>query len=159
MNDIITITGRNLVIDYRAREWCKIPYPGHPKGCPNYDMRDSCPPRAYKIEDFIELSLPMYLVLERFNLLSHTRRMKYLHPNWSERQIKCVLYWQNGVNGRLTNHCIYVTRENPGYTWTICPEAMGINVIKTVKLLNIPIKTHPTDLVIKVGLVGFKLHH
>ncbi len=36
------------------------------------------------------------------------------------------------------------------------PLAMGVNIIKTVKNLGIPIKTHPIEQVIKVGLVGYR---
>ena len=32
---------KELVIDMRAREWCKMTYPGHPNGCPNYDHKDT----------------------------------------------------------------------------------------------------------------------
>ncbi|KKK81159.1 hypothetical protein LCGC14_2816310, partial [marine sediment metagenome] len=32
---ILEVTN-DLIIDHRAREWCKLPYPNHPRGCPNY---------------------------------------------------------------------------------------------------------------------------
>ena len=35
-----------VVVDYRARDWCRLPYPDHPRGCPNFGRRADCPPMA-----------------------------------------------------------------------------------------------------------------
>ena len=32
-------------IDVDMRNLCYQPYPGHPKRCPNYGVKASCPPR------------------------------------------------------------------------------------------------------------------
>lgn len=144
-----------LVIDYRSREWCKLPYPDHPHGCPNYNYKATCPPRVCLVEDYIDLDRPLWLVVEPFDLASHISRMRTKHPDWSVRQLKCVLYWQGGVNSRLGKGCQELASAVGGI-YTICPEAMGVQVIKTTKRTGIPIKPRPDGYVFKVGLVGFK---
>ena len=145
-------------IDERARNgvWCTLPYPNHKKGCPNYGKRDTCPPKAPKFEDITKP--PYFAVWVTFNLKEHARRMKEKHPKWSERQCRCVLYWQNTVRKRL-KELSYMVKEiyEKEYGELIVleiPEANGINVFKLSKNLPIgPLKVNP-DLVIKIMLVA-----
>ncbi|KKN62620.1 hypothetical protein LCGC14_0510310 [marine sediment metagenome] len=151
----IEVTGR-LVIDYRAREWCRLPYPDHPKGCPNFDHKLICPPQVCLIEEFVDLDHSLWLVVESFDLQEHVERMKARHSGWSDRQARNVLYWQGSVNKKLRLACESHVKTVGG-VWTICPEAMGVNVIQTAKQVGLPIKARPTSLVFKIGLVGFQL--
>ena len=144
-----------LVIDYRAREWCRLPYPSHPRGCPNYDHKAICPPKVCLVEDFVDLDRPLWLVVEPFDLAGHMARMRANLPEWSDRQLRCVIYWQGGVNKRLEQGCRELATKVGG-VYTICPEAMGVQVIKTAKQSGIPIKPRPDGWVFKAGLVGFK---
>jgi predicted metal-binding protein len=150
---IYDVSPDNLRINWKAREWCKLPYPGHPYGCPNYGHKPSCPPQAPLIHNFINISKPMYLVAVDFDLASHMDSMKSLHPAWSDRQAKCVLYWQPRVNKQLRD-VARLTVGDSGMVYTTCPEAMGVNVIATAQKVGIPIKTQPTDIVYKIALVG-----
>ena len=142
-----------LVIDYRARDWCKLPYLGHPHGCPNFDQRASCPPRAPLVGDYFDLSQPVWLVGVEFDLQGHVERMKSRHPSWSNRQARCVLYWQSGVNKELKAlaRCF---AEAAGRIYTLCPEAMGVQVIKTASRVGIPIRPRPAGRVYKIALIG-----
>ncbi len=149
----IDVTGR-LVIDYRARKWCRMPYPDHPKGCPNFDRKPICPPQVCLIEDFVDLNRGLWLVVETFDIQEHADGLKTKHPGWSDRQARCVLYWQGGVNKKLRLAC-ESQAKTVGGVWTICPEAMGVNVIQTAKQVGLPIKARPDSLVFKIGLVGF----
>ena len=139
----------------KAREWCKLPYPGHTKGCPNYNNRPSCPPGVSLIEEFLNLQRPIHLIIVSFDLLDHIANMLGKHPEWSIRQAKCVLYWQGGVNKRLVNECKVFTKLNSGTITTICTEAMGVNVIETARHCGIPIQTKPTDWVYKIAIGGY----
>lgn len=152
MSMSLDITGQ-LIVDYRAREWCKLPYPGHPKGCPNFGHKATCPPQVCCIEGFIDLGKPMWLVVEAFDLRGHMDRMKATHPTWSNRQARCVLYWQASVNKRLQEACSVQAQHENG-VYTVCPEAMGVNVILTAKQLGLPVHNRPRDVVFKIGLVG-----
>lgn len=144
----------DLVIDDRAREWCLLPYPNHPKGCPNYNRKDECPPLAPVIKDFIDLKKKKWFLVAKFNLQAHADKMKAKHSHWTDKQARCVLYWQGSVRKQLTDACKELIL-NTSLVFTLIPEAMGIQVIKTAKKLNIPIKTRPKDFVYKIALIGY----
>lgn len=144
-----------LVLEPDAREWCKLPYPGHPKGCPNYGEKDHCPPNAPWIEDWIDLCKPHWIIVCIFDLGHFELRMKKRHPDWSERQCRCVLYWQNTVKKRLRERCEENVRLRPGAVYTLLPEAMGVNVIVTAMQLGIPIQPKPDGRVYKIALMGY----
>lgn len=144
----------DVVIDYRAREWCKLPYPDHPKGCPNYGKKSGCPPQASLVENYFDMGKDHYFVAVKFDLFSHISRMKEKHPLWSERQAKCCLYWQSTVNKQLRQECQFFT-EQYGLTHNLCPEAMGVNVIKTCQTAGLPIKARPVGVVYKVAMLGY----
>jgi predicted metal-binding protein len=154
MEQVIPLNKNNLIIDYRARDWCKLPYPDHPKGCPNYGIKSICPPTAPLINEFIDLNKNIWLVVVDFNLREHMNRMKKKHPHWSDRQTRCVLYWQPRVNKQLKYLCKRYSDGVENSVFTTCPEAMGINVIQTVKNIGVPICIRPKDIIFKVGLIG-----
>ena len=154
MGNYMEIRIKQLRVDIKAREWCLLPYPDHPHGCPNYGKRDTCPPDAPLVDRFIDTQQPMYLIVVSFDLEQHIHRMMQIHPQWSERQAKCVLYWQAGVNHQLDNECKLFKWSHPAMITTRCPEAMGVNVIATAQLVGIPIKVKPKDMVYKIALAG-----
>lgn len=161
---IVTLTINNLVIDYRAREWCKLPYPNHPQGCPNYNKKPLCPPQAPRIENFFDLSKDIDLIAIRFDLERHANNLKEKakakSKEISDKQARCVLYWQNKVRKHLKDSCKQHCQsdtwfERPPRIYTLIPEAMGVHVIRTAKLAGIPIKTHPKNYVWKIALAGY----
>ena len=147
-------TTNELVIDYRAREWCKLPYPDHPKGCPNYGRKSGCPPKAPLIGDYFNLNEDHYFVIVQFDLEAHINKMITKHPHWSNRQARCVLYWQGSVNKILKEECKLYAFQQGGLQYNLCPEAMGVNVIKTCRALGLPIRPRPIDIVFKVAMLG-----
>ena len=80
------------VIDMRVRKLCIRPYHGHPKGCPNYNHKEGCPPNSLPISKLLNLNKRIYIIWNMFDFYKHCQRMKDLHPKWSERQIECCLY-------------------------------------------------------------------
>lgn len=145
----------NLRVNLKAREWCKLPYPDHPKGCPMYGKKDTCPPQAPLINSFFDLSKPVFLLAVEFDLSAHIERMLQKHPDWSDRQARCVLYWQESVNKSLRGECDKFRWLNPQMITTICPEAMGVNVMETARHCGIPIETKPKKIVYKIALAGY----
>ena len=145
---------KSLAIDFRAREWCKIPYEGHPNGCPNWNRNPHCPPNVPIITDVFDLTKPLWFSIVEFNLLQHRTNMAIKHPNWSEKQCNCCLYWQNGVRKQLKMQCRNALRDNLGSIYTLIPEAMGINVFKTARNIGIILKRNPRDIIIKIALIG-----
>ncbi len=142
-----------LNINYKAREWCKLPYPDHPDGCPTYSQNAMCPPNVPLVDEYFDLSKELYFVVIEFDIGGHAKKMKKLHPRWSDRQCRNLLYWQNGVRSQLDGMC-RLSCWGKSFVYTLLPEAMGINVIATAQSLGIPIKIKPTDTIYKIALVG-----
>lgn len=150
---IYDITGR-LVIDAQARHWCKLPYPGHAYGCPNFRKKKGCPPEAPLVMQEYNLELDHWLAVVDFNLKEHMERMGSLHPSWSERQRACCLYWQGGVRKRLKELCQKFIAGNPEIVANDCPEALGVDVFKTAERMNIHLERNPREIVYKIALIG-----
>ena len=146
----------NLRINYKARDWCKLPYPNHPLGCPNFGKRETCPPDAPLVENFFDFTRGLYLIIVKFDLEAHVLKMRREHQWWSDRQARCCLYWQARVNKSLANECELFRWAHPDMLTTQCPEAMGVNVIATAQLAGIPISVKPLKVVYKVALAGKK---
>jgi hypothetical protein len=140
-----------VVYDRRARNgtWCRLPYPGHPKGCPNFPV---CPSKQYDFHELLSWT-HWYAVIEEFDLLAHALRMKSIHPTWTERQCRNLLYWQGGVKSRLKSKAKALYECERGDVLLEIPEACGVNVFETMAKVGINIERHP-DMVRKVMLIG-----
>ncbi len=149
------VTGK-LITNHDARKWCVLPYPGHPKGCPNFGKKAICPPQVSYIEDWLEGTGELRFACVPFNLKEHAERMLVRNPHWSERQARCLLYWQPKVNKALISLVSTLVHEN-GFKITYCPEAMGVDVIKTAQSVGIPIVAPPIDIVHKIALVATQI--
>lgn len=102
----------------------------------------------------MDLNKKHWFITIKFNLQKHAEQMKAKHNNWSEKQCRCVLYWQNSVRKTLKNACIKFCNNN-GRIFTLIPEGMGVYVIKTAKRIGIPIQTKPKDIIFKIALIGY----
>jgi hypothetical protein len=100
------------------------------------------------------MARPHWLAIVEFDLEAHKQRMFSLHPEWTDRQAGCVLYYQETIRKKLRATVIEFKQSQPGLVDTLVPEAMGVNVIKTIRRLGIPIETKPKTKVLKVALVG-----
>jgi len=139
-----------VIYDERARDgtWCMAPYPNHPKGCPNFP--ECCESRP----DFKEFEgYDWFAVIADFDLKAHAEKLKEKHPGWSERQARCVLYWQNSIRKKLREKAQGITYPLMGDILLDIPEACGVNLFATMAKHGIYLKTNP-DLVKKIMLVG-----
>ncbi len=147
-----------LEIDYKCRGYCTIPYHGHPKGCPNFGNHEQCPPKINLVKDAFDLSKDLFFVVEEFDLKAHTEYMKSKHPDWTQIQLKNLLYWQGGVRKRLKEKTEqFIKKNGNGLIYTLLPEAMGVMVINTTLKLGIPIERTPINKIFKIALVGYNL--
>jgi len=121
---------KELVTSNKTRGWCLLPYPNHPKGCPNY--RKKCRWGAPPIEFYFDLYKPMYAVFSEFNLEAHMERMKKKHPKWSNRQARCVLYWQSTSRKQLKEQIQLARNRFDCNIVSTCPEWLGVNVYATL---------------------------
>ena len=143
-----------LVVDHGMRAMCVRPYPGHKRGCPNFNGRSNCPPKAGLIEKVLDLSAPVWAVWVTFDLAAHAERMRQAHPEWSRQQLVNCLYWQGGVRKELHDETEVFLAGHPGCIALDCPEACGVNVTATMLAIGVELQWPPVALVHKVAIVG-----
>lgn len=154
------------IIDNSVRELCTKPYPGHLKGCPNHGKRPSCPPQAPLLKDILILhpDVPIYIVWNKFPLWEHVAKLKYKHPDWSDRQLYCCLYWQGKARKQLREEVqdVLIAKRNiigmpfgPPLIGLSCPEAQGVNVTATMKAAGVNLEWPPREFAYQVALVGY----
>lgn len=152
MNKIIT-----PIIQTSVRGLCCSPYPNHPKGCPNYGKKISCPPTVPCFEDIFDLTKICFAIWTTFPFGEHVDKMRRLHPNWSERQLTCCLYWQGTARKHLKTEICMFKKLHPDYAITTCPEAMGINVTATMAAINEYLEWPPKTTTYQIALAGITI--
>jgi len=143
-------------------ELCKRPYPNHPKGCPNQEKCRSLAIPSFKEFKEKNKNYFYYLVHAYFDFGSYKQIRKREHPDWTEQQVKCVLYWQGSVKKHLADYIENIRKGNPPFYVYGCGsglklffqkivgsmEAARINVFSTLKLNRIPFELNPENNVI-----------
>jgi len=155
MEIILLGTGPDkLVVQPAVRDWCRMPYPDHPKGCPNYGRRAYCPPYAPMLGEFFDLSKSVAFVIAKFDLAEHAGEMKRRNPRFSERQARCCLYWQGKVRKALRKATCAVMATSHHTAFTDIPEAMGLNLFRTMHNLGLKLERNPKQFVYKIAMLG-----
>lgn len=146
------------VIKPSVRELCQRPYQDHPRGCPNYGKRRSCPPATPLLGEALDLEEPVYAVYNAFDLAGHVARMRERHPGWSLRQARCCLYWQGTARKQLRLKVEAFRRqvERGGLPWRLvnAPEAYGVDVTATMASIGIHLEWPPETVAYQVALIG-----
>ena len=151
------IRGQDLAFTPKTRLWCRLPYPGHPGGCPNAGREGdpgapACPPRAPFMDHLPEDYRHFYLVWGRLDFAEYRRRMRALDWVKSDRQARCVLYWQGSLKSRLLGAVERICRRGRGEKYVLgcgsgfsseyllrnqgpvfSMEAAGLDVFKTLE--------------------------
>lgn len=151
---IKTITKNELSYGLVAPKLCCTPYHNHPKGCPNFNKRKDCPPFVQSIDQVLDLNKPMMIAGVKFDLGEHVNRMKEAHPEWTEYQTKCCLYWQGSVRKKLKTVVEELLRANDKFYAMYSPEAHGVNMTRTMKNIGIELEWPPERWVWKIALLG-----
>ena len=146
------------MIDGKIGRLCTRKYRGHQKGCPNYNHKKGCPPRLPKLNSVIRSSGPIYIIWNVFLFREHVRRMESLHPEWSEYQLRCCLYWQGKARKELRVEVErFVMELHPARHYIIwCPEAYGVNVTDTMVEIGYYLEWPPENIAYQVVLAGVK---
>lgn len=147
------------VFSPNVRKLCTQPYPNHPKGCPNWGKRLTCPPAAPVLTEAFDCSKPFYVIWNRFPFGEHVARMKAKHPEWSDRQCRCCLYWQGTARKQLRQQVRLFQQRHLGLQVTYCPEAIGVDVTATMKKIGIELEWPPQQWAYQVALAGTKGEH
>jgi hypothetical protein len=141
-------------VDLKVRALCRLPYQGHPGGCPNWGKRNTCPPDSATLWEIIDEKAPVYCIVSKFDLGTHTNKMRGLHPEWSEKRLRCCLYWQGVARKSLRNKVAGFLQKHPGLRAVYCPEGAGVDVTRTLSQLGISLEWPPLYVACQVALVG-----
>lgn len=132
---------KKIFLSDKVGAWCKIPYPGHKDGCPKFDNDPACPPRSPSLQGYFDLGQRLWMVQQGFDLESHAAAMKIKMKrkglDWSDRQCRCVLYWQKTSRKKLKEKCLTIMDRLGLDAMTLCPEGMGVNVYLTARYAGI----------------------
>jgi hypothetical protein len=80
--------------------------------------------------------------------------MRTKHPDWSEAQLRCVLYWQGTARKKLRLEIAAFLIGHSGFSVETTPEALGCNVFVTMAAVGVPLPWPITDTVYHVALAG-----
>lgn len=145
------------IIDPTVRGLCARPYPRHSKGCPKFNAGHAdCPPNAPLFYDVFDITFPVFAVINEFDMAAHVSKMQQRHSTWSDAQLRNCLYWQAGARAELRK-LVKAILDMPtfnGYGFTMCPEAMGVNVTATLAEEGIIMEWPPINIARQVALIG-----
>ena len=162
------------IIDCSVRSLCIKPYPGHKNGCPNFNYKQGCPPRAKLFDKAFDLSQPVFAIYNAFDFKSHVERMRAANPTWTQRQLTCCYYWQNTARKQLTKELAYFMITHLDYHVAVAfykgldkdldplfkkviispPEAMGVEITKTMASIEVELEWPPVNVAYQVALAG-----
>lgn len=155
------IKSESIIFSEKIREFCLKPYPGHKKGCPNYNKNPLCPPLAPYRKDILKKHSKFILVWATFDFATYKEEMKEIHLDWSAKQISCVLYWQGSLKKLIKNYISELQYDElfgcgSGFLNSQSIESAGINVFSTLKLNNIYYEIKPVHNIVLVALLCMK---
>jgi len=146
----------NPVINYSVRNLCLQSYYNHPKGCPNYGKKITCPPIIKYFDMIFDLTKPVFVIYNKFDLGTHIKNMALKHPQWSEYQLRCVLYWQGKARKELKEIIQSFLKTNPNFYICKTPEAIGVNLTATMKTIGIELEWLPKHYAYQIALAGIR---
>lgn len=153
------VNKNTVIFSEKTREWCKLPYPGHPRGCPNYGKNEKCPPRSKIRTDILERHESFILAYATFDVTGYVTRMKLVHPDWSDRQLRNSRYWQGSLKKMLldfirTNFDYKeILGAGSGFMNSQSMESAGIDVFATLNRNGITFDRTARKFIIMVSLL------
>lgn len=145
------------VIDYSVRKLCVRKYHNHSKGCPNFGKKGTCPPEIPLFCNVFDMTKDLYAVWNCFSFGKHVSRMKEKHPEWTQRQLECCLYWQGTARKQLKEKVSEFVKEHHDMYITFCPEGMGMNVTETMKSVGVELEWPPVNYTYQIAIAGIKI--
>ncbi|MCK5604253.1 hypothetical protein KAR91_20360 [Candidatus Pacearchaeota archaeon] len=145
-------------IDLGMRSLCVYPYPNHPKGCPNFGKKSTCPPKCERFPYVYDNRQDVWAFWAEYDLGAHRYRQKKRHPLWSPRQLVNSQHWQGTVRKFLRESIAKWMGENkdeyPDLAVTTCPEGMGVNVTATMENIGVVLEWPPKKTTRLIYLAG-----
>jgi predicted metal-binding protein len=166
----------DIVWHEKVGDWCKLSYPEHPKGCPNYGKSETCPPNAPFLKEKLKQYEKFTLYYIRINYKGYIEYKLKQHPDWTLRNCRNVNRWQSSAKKYLRESIPIEIRESPNYfiLWSgsgskksknqkikkespkYAMESVGINVMSTFKQLGLDMDIKAVNMVTLVNLVCYK---
>lgn len=142
------------VVDLRMQFLCRKPYPLHPKGCPNWGAKMGCPPLCRPIGDQINLDREVWAVWTRFDLKQHVDQLRFKHPAWTDRQLKCCLYWQPRARQVLKKEIEAFRVQHPELQIVGTPEGAGVCLTPVMRQIGVELEWPPEHWTYQIILAG-----
>ncbi len=152
---MIKVISENLIVfEKEIQEYCKLPYPEHKTGCPNYgrkcnlkgirpDLKDrvlnDCPPGIPLINKIFDFSKEMYLVYLEFKIGENAERLFQNGNHKKPEHCYNLRYWQETARKQLRQQAEIFLDSYPNTIVDLTPEAHGVNLSFTMKNLGIVI--------------------
>ena len=138
---ITEIDPKIILWEKKIQGLCRKPYYNHPKGCPNFNKKNGCPPQP-PIEKIFNLEDKLFVIYTSFPVGEFAERMRVEHPQWNEhpRQWYNPRRWQPRARKEHNGEIQHFLSNFPQYTINKCPEAHGINVTDLMKKLGIELR-------------------
>ena len=132
--------------------WCRLPYPDHPLGCPNFGKKKGCPPNVDYFLDVVEPEVKIAYLYFNFEEYLNWRRSN--HPDWTERALRNPRHFQRHLDAVLRKNikALEISDFIPVYN----PEAMGVNLHKTCSSVGINLQWPPKDRMYRIALLAKK---
>ena len=152
---IIQIKPENIQYNKKMQGLCTAIYYNHPKGCPNYGEKEGCPPNQPLINDILNFKKNIYLIYTEFEIGKHARKMKQLHPDWSERQTYNCRLWQPKAR-KAHRQEVNRAKEEYNLIKIVCsPEAHGVNLTDLFKSIGVKLEWPPRKITRLASLGGY----
>lgn len=123
---------------------CTQEYYKHSKGCPNFNIKQGCPPHILHISQQYNLEYINMLLL-KFPFSYYISLKQQEHPDWSLRALSNQRHWQNHLKRTLNEHWSNIKEQYPEYKVIRNPEGQGVNIQQTLENLNIQLQWPKTD--------------
>ena len=151
-----------VLLDCPPGSLCSKRYPGHPRGCPNYGKRSTCPPQADVMTPYLIASHDWYAIWNVFPFGEHVEKMRAKHPEWTERQLANCLYWQGTARKQLGAVIKCFKQQHLPRRFGVrevaavsrIPEAHGVNVTATMKTLGVELEWPPKTVTYQVAIAA-----
>jgi predicted metal-binding protein len=151
-------------------KWCQKPYHQHPKGCPNFGKRETCPPHVTSAKTLIQNYPFHHIVWGVFEIKTFADIRREEHPEWSERQLRNPRHWQNQLKAMLRNYIMefsefaelyhgvfresaYILGAGSGFWNYPSMEAACINAFATLRAVGIKYQVKPKDFIVMAAIL------
>jgi len=136
------------------KDWCQLEYYENIYGCPRFHRE--C---MYINDTIFDVGVePFIIVGLKCNFKKYIEDMKELHPDWSLRKLKTVIYYQKNINKELKDLTIekiksLILKGYKNLDYMDKPEIYGIFIIAMMIKMGYEIELKPKNILWKINLI------